>query len=118
MVKLLVIYPVPGDVAAFEHIYQTEHVPLAAANLVGKIKMVGTRVLGSPQGVPPFYRIVEVYFESMAALEACAASDGGKQTLALAVQISSGGPPILLIAEEESSDLPEPAMVGYQQTIV
>src|SRR5262245_31133680 len=101
MIKLLVIYPTPGDVVAFEHVYQTEHVPLAATKLVGKIKMVGTRVLGSPQGALPFHRIVEVYFESMTALEACVASDGGKQTLAHAVQISSGGPPIVLVAEEE-----------------
>jgi hypothetical protein len=37
----------------------------------------------------------------MQALEACAASDGGKQTLAHAVSISSGGPPIFLVAEEQ-----------------
>jgi hypothetical protein len=37
----------------------------------------------------------------MQALEACAASDGGKQTLANAVAISSGGAPVFLIAEQE-----------------
>jgi hypothetical protein len=37
----------------------------------------------------------------MEALEACAASDGGKQTLANAVSISTGGPPVFLIAEQE-----------------
>jgi hypothetical protein len=35
----------------------------------------------------------------MEALQACAASDGGKQTLANAVAISSGGAPIFLVAE-------------------
>jgi len=38
----------------------------------------------------------------MQPLEACAPSDGGKETLAHAVKISSGGPPIFLLAEEES----------------
>jgi hypothetical protein len=38
----------------------------------------------------------------MQALEACAASEGGKETLAHAVKISSGGPPIFLVAEEET----------------
>jgi hypothetical protein len=38
----------------------------------------------------------------MDALQACAASDGGKQTLGHAAQISSGGPPVFMIAEEES----------------
>jgi hypothetical protein len=38
----------------------------------------------------------------MELLEACAASEGGKQTLANAVSISSGGAPVFLIAEEET----------------
>ncbi|HEY4766540.1 MAG TPA: EthD domain-containing protein [Candidatus Sulfotelmatobacter sp.] len=58
-------------------------------------------VFGSPQGTPPFHRIAEIYFPSMKALQACAASDGGKQTLANAVAISSGGAPIFRVAEEE-----------------
>jgi hypothetical protein len=37
----------------------------------------------------------------MEALQACAASEGGKQTIANAVAISSGGAPIFLVAEEE-----------------
>src|SRR6202140_2498549 len=101
-VKLVVFYPRPRDVDAFENIYQTEHVPLAVARLSGKTKMVATKVLGSPQGTPPFYRVAEVYFPSMQALEECAASDGGKEALAHAVKISSGGPPIFLVAEEET----------------
>ena len=52
-VKLVVMYPHPKDVDAFEKIYQTQHVPLAVAKLGGKSKMVATKVLGSPQGTPP-----------------------------------------------------------------
>ena len=100
-VKLVVIYPRPTDIAAFEKVYTNEHVPLAVAKLGGKTKIVATKIVGSPQGLPPFYSIVEVYFPSMRALEACAASDGGKETLAHAVKISTGGPPIFLVAEEE-----------------
>jgi len=100
-VKLVVMYPRPKDIDAFEKIYQNEHVPLAVAKLEGKTKIVATKVLASPQGTPPFYRIAEIHFRSMADLEACAAPDGGKQALAHAVTISSGGPPIFLVAEEE-----------------
>jgi uncharacterized protein (TIGR02118 family) len=100
-VKIVVMYPRPKDVDAFEKIYQTEHIPLAAAKLVGKTKLILTKVLASPQGTPPYYRIAEVHFPSMQALEACMASDGGKQTVAHAVSISSGGPPVMMIAEEE-----------------
>ncbi len=101
-VKLIVMYPRPKDIDAFEKLYQSEHVPMAVEKLKGKIKLVATKVTASPQGTPPFYRIAEVHFPSMDALQACAASDGGKQTLAHAVQISSGGPPVFMIAEEES----------------
>jgi uncharacterized protein (TIGR02118 family) len=101
-VKLVVIYPRPKDVEAFEKAYTNEHVPLAVAKLGGKTKIVATRVLGSPQGVPPFYGIAEVYFPSMQALEACASSEGGKEALAHAVKISTGDTPIFLVAEEET----------------
>ena len=101
-VKLVVIYPRPTDIDVFEKLYQEEHVPMAVAKLVGKTKLVATRVLGSPQGTPPFYRIAEVHFPSMDALQACASSEGGKETLAHAAAISSGGGPVFLVAEEES----------------
>jgi uncharacterized protein (TIGR02118 family) len=101
-VKLIVIYPRPKDVDAFEQVYQNQHVPLAVEKLAGKIKIVASKVVGSPQGTPAFYRIAEIHFPSMAALEACAASEGGKQTIANAVSISSGGPPVFLVAEEQT----------------
>ena len=101
-VKLVVIYPSPKDVGVFEKIYQNEHVPLAVAKLGGKTKIVATKILGSPQGTPTFYRIAEVYFPSIQALEACVASEGCKEALAHAVKISSGGAPIFLVAEEET----------------
>ena len=101
-VKLVVIYPPPTDVGAFEKVYTNEHAPLAVAKLGGKTKIVATKIVGSPQGLPPFYRVAEVHFPSMQALEACAASDGGKEALSHAVKISTGGPPIFLVAEEET----------------
>jgi uncharacterized protein (TIGR02118 family) len=100
-VKLIVIYPRPKDLESFERVYKTEHVPMAVEKLGGKTKLVASKIVGSPQGTPPFHRIAEIHFPSMEALQACAASDGGKQTLANAVAISSGGAPIFLVAEEE-----------------
>jgi uncharacterized protein (TIGR02118 family) len=100
--KLIVAYPQPKDVGAFEAVYQNEHVPLALANLAGKTKMVSTKTVQTPQGMPAFYRIAEVHFPSLEALQRCARSAGGKETLANAVKISSGGPPVIMVAEEES----------------
>ena len=100
--KLVVIYPRPNDIESFEKIYLTEHVPMAVEKLTGKTKIVTTKITGSPQGVPHFYRIVEVYFPSKSALEACAATLGAQETLAHAAKISTGGTPLILIAEGET----------------
>jgi len=100
--KLLVMYPQPTDVDAFEGVYQSEHVPMAVAKLAGKNKLVATKVVGAPSGTPQYYRIAEVHFPSMDALNECAASQGGQETLAHAAKISSGGPPVVLVAEEET----------------
>ena len=102
-VKLIVAYPQPSNVEAFEKIYQEEHVPMAISKLEGKTKIVASRVIASPRGGAPYYRIAEAHFPSMQALEACAASEGGRETLAHARKISSGGPPVIMIAEEEIS---------------
>ena len=100
-VKLIVAYPQPKDASVFEKIYQQEHVPMAIANLHGKTKIVATKILQSPQGEPQFYRIAEVDFPSMEVLQQCVESAGARDTLAHAVKISSGGPPVIMIAEED-----------------
>jgi uncharacterized protein (TIGR02118 family) len=110
-VKIVVLYPRPKDIEAFEKLYQEEHVPMAVEKFVGKTKFVGTKVLASPQGTPPFYRIAEVHFPSREALDASVASPGAQETIAHAVRISSGGPPTLMIAEEETFTFAQSAAV-------
>jgi uncharacterized protein (TIGR02118 family) len=101
--KLVVIYPVPTDREKFERLYFDQHVPMAVDRLAGKTKIVATKVLSSAQGgAAPFHRITEIHFPSMSALQACADSEGAKETLANAVSISTGGPPIFIVAEEET----------------
>ena len=43
-VKLVVIYPRPKDIESFEEIYNTEHVPMAVEKLIGKTKIVTTKI--------------------------------------------------------------------------
>jgi uncharacterized protein (TIGR02118 family) len=50
--KLIVAYPQPADIDAFEKLYAEEHVPLAVAKLEGKTKIVATKIIASPQGKP------------------------------------------------------------------
>ena len=101
--KLIVMYPTPTDVAVFERRYEHEHVPMAVDKLAGKIRFdanLVTSALGKAQA--PYHRIAEIYFPSMQDLEDCLRSLGGQETAAHAVEISSGGDPLFLIAEVET----------------
>ena len=105
MPKLIVIYPYPTDVDAFENAYTNEHIPLAMEKIKGMSKFVASRVVATPDGSqPPFYRIAELHFPSMGALQETAASAGLQEAAAHAVSISSGGPPHFLVAEEETTE--------------
>ncbi len=103
--KLVVLYPYPQDAAAFERAYLDEHVPLVTpATMPGMTKFVATRVAATPDGSqPPFYRMAELHFPSLDALQACASSAGAQKAIAHAVSISSGGKPVFLIAQEETT---------------
>ena len=101
-IKLIVAYPTPTDINAFEKVYNEEHIPMAAEKLAGKTKLVATKILSMADGsAAPYYRIAEVHFPSAEVLAACAASEGGQATVAHAVEISSGGMPLFMVAEEE-----------------
>ena len=70
--------------------------------LKGLTRLVLTKVTGSPQGKIAAYRIAEAYFSSMPDLQNIIGSDAGKEVIAHAHTISSGGPPLVLICEEEA----------------
>ncbi len=102
--KLVVIYPRPTDVEAFEKAYVDDHVPMAKEKIKGMTKFVATKVLGTPDGqTPPFYRIAELHFPSIEALKKSAASAGAQEAVAHAISIFSGGVPIFLVAEQETT---------------
>jgi uncharacterized protein (TIGR02118 family) len=118
-VKLIVMYPRPKDIEVFEKLYQEEHVPMAVEKLSGKTKFVATKVVATPDGTPPpFYRIAEVYFPSLQALQACAQSAGGQETVAHAVKISSGGAPVFLVAEEQTFTFGGSSVLERLKTLV
>lgn len=101
--KLIVMYPTPKDFDAFEKAYSAEHIPMAAPifRAAGATKAVLTRISGAATGTPSVHRIAEIHFPSLASLQACAASQAGRDALTHAHAISNGGPPTILIAEED-----------------
>lgn len=104
--KLVVLYPTPRDEAEFERLYAHDHAPMVTAqNFVGISRFVGSRVVGTPDGSPaPFSRIAELHFPSMQALQAAAGSASAQKVVAHAVSISTGGMPVFLVVEQETTE--------------
>lgn len=101
-VKVVVIYPRPADENAFEREYYDVHMPMVESKLKGMTRFVATKVLHSPYGKVASYRLAEVHFSSIEDLNKCFESEGGKQVMEHAATMSTGGPPLVLVCEEES----------------
>ncbi len=104
--KIIVLYPVPRDVNAFEQAYSHDHAAMVTPqNFKGITKFVASRIVGPPDGgAPAFHRVAELHFPSVAVLKAAAGSASAQKVVAHAVSISSGGKPTILIAEEETKN--------------
>lgn len=103
--KIVVLYPTPKDSAVFERVYRDEHSPMVTPKTFpGLTRFVATRISSTADGKPaPFARVAELHFPSLQALQAAAGTEGAQRAVAHAVSISSGGPPLFLVAEEETT---------------
>lgn len=102
MPKLIVLYPPPTDSEVFERRYHEEHAPMVHAKIPHLKRFVAARVLGTPGGaVSPVHRVAELYFENADFLQRALASPGGQEAVAHALEISTGGTPTVLIAEDD-----------------
>jgi uncharacterized protein (TIGR02118 family) len=102
MPKLIVLYPPPVDQAEFERRYHAEHAPMVLNTIPGLKKFVAARVLGTPAGAAPYQRVAELYFDSTESLQSAMSSPGGQAAVAHAGEISTGGAPMVLIAEDDA----------------
>ena len=104
--KIVVLYPAPRDVGVFERAYTHDHAPMVTPqNFKGLTRFVASKIVGTPDGsAPSFHRIAELHFSSLAALQTAAGSASAQRVVAHAVSISTGGKPLVLVAEEETTD--------------
>jgi uncharacterized protein (TIGR02118 family) len=103
--KIVVLYPVPRDLDAFERAYAEEHAPMVTPQTFsGLSRFVASKVIGTPDGgPPPFHRVAELHFPSLTALQQAARLPSAQKAVAHAISISTGGTPVFLVAEEEST---------------
>ncbi len=107
--RLIVLYPTPSDAQDFEKMYREEHAPLVHAQLGGAVRLTASRVAGIGSDSAPYHWMAELHFGSMDDLAAAIASDGGLRTGAHARQISTGGPPLMFIVDDEHSAAGQPS---------
>ena len=75
---------------------------MVVQNIPGLKKFIAAQVLGTPTGAAaPYQRVAELYFDSIESLQAAMSSAAGQAAVAHAVEISTGGPPLVLIAEDD-----------------
>jgi uncharacterized protein (TIGR02118 family) len=102
-VKLMVLYPTPTDVEEFDRAYTQEHAPMVNEKVPNVTRWTASKVVDTPTGdTPPYHLVAELYFASLDDLQEALGTEGGQETAAHAVSISTGGPPILLVSEEET----------------
>ena len=99
--RLLVLYPPPKDPQAFNHAYRNEHLPLAGPKLKGATRVTTRRVVGPAFAPPPYHMMSEISFPDVEAMKACAMSTGGKEALAHAASISTGGAPMVIAVVDD-----------------
>lgn len=99
MLHLIVLYPQPADVQQFEADY-AKHVALLheKTGIPTTVKPYSvTKFLPSPEGMPPFFQMFTMPFESPEALQTAMSSAGMQEVAADANRISTGGAPTILI---------------------
>lgn len=77
MVKFIILFHNPDDLERFENLYNDflaliERIP-------GILRRQVVTVLGSPQGETPYYRMLEIYFEDEAAMNASLMTPAGQE---------------------------------------
>jgi uncharacterized protein (TIGR02118 family) len=77
MVKFIITFRRPQNASAFENAYNDFLALVERMPEITRRQVVA--VLGSPVGDPPYYRILEVYYDSLEKLEASLKSKAGQE---------------------------------------
>jgi uncharacterized protein (TIGR02118 family) len=100
LIKSTVLYGRPRDAGAFERHYAESHLALVA-KLPGVSRAETALVVGTPDGSdPPYYRIAELWFDTVERMEASLSSPEGKAVVADMQSFATGGATVLIAQVE------------------
>jgi uncharacterized protein (TIGR02118 family) len=101
MARLLVMYKMPKDPAAFDNHYFANHVPIAK-KIPGLRKYeVSSGPVGTPGGSSSFHLIATLFFDDVAAIQKAFASPEGKAAAADVQGFATGGVDMLVFDQRE-----------------
>src|SRR3954471_24608032 len=96
MIKITVLYGHPDDPVAFDRTLGDVHVPLI--NAMPNLRRVEQAlvVANSDGSAPPYYRVVELYFDSEEELQASRATPEGRAPAEDVPNYATGGATVLV----------------------
>jgi uncharacterized protein (TIGR02118 family) len=97
-IKIVVLYPQPTDSPMFERVYHHEHLPLMRRLITPADRVPTYRVRDASA---PFYRMAEIHFPNLAALEAFGGSRDARVARQSSEQVSTGGKPVVLVCDAD-----------------
>jgi uncharacterized protein (TIGR02118 family) len=96
MVKLIVTYGHPNNVAEFETYYAQKHLPLAS-KIPGVKRMELSKIIGTPDGSKPSqYRTAGLYFDSIEELQKSMGSPEGQAAVGDIPNFATGGVDVMI----------------------
>ena len=99
--KIIAMYGTPTDAATFDQRYVGEHLALAKKIPGLRSFEVSSGPIGTPAGPAPYHSVVILTFDSLADLQAGAASPEGGAAVAHAQEIATGGVSFYLFETRE-----------------
>jgi uncharacterized protein (TIGR02118 family) len=96
LVKLTVFYGHPTDTVAFDDYYANTH--MALVNKIPDLqRFEGGKVVGTPDGDdPPYYRIAELWFESMDQIQHSLSTPEGQEAPVDIPNFATGGATVFI----------------------
>ena len=96
MVRVTALYGHPENLEAFEEHYVSTHTPLVL-NIPNLQRFDRGKVIATPDGSePPYYRVADIWFESMEQMQSGLGSPEGQEATQDLQNLATGGVTLLI----------------------
>ena len=115
MIKFMIVFDQPEDAEKFEDFYQDFLALIERMPNILRRQVV--HITGSPQGTPQFYRILEIYFETVQMQEEALLTPVGQEAGTELSRLPSGTYQLLFadVYEEAGGDTPQLAVTPEEK---